>query len=439
MFSSATQLSQAPGRRLSQQLSQHLPRKKLGSIDCISPRPKTSATRASKVPAKKVLDWLYSMDTDDPHPDQSGEMPKVIDPLTPQPSNIVAAAERPYASAPSSIVSSIVSSVSEPPESSVSANVGVANYRDILKCHKVHIDPFNTMSMPPDLKNFAHEIIEKRRDNQEVSAEDISFLQKRLARAVNSDEGITREILAITGLSEIPCNMSGIQKGASLPFNRKAVPNNPEYPFRHISAPTPDIQYGFDPENFTFQQLTLMGHRRLSAIARPSSAGYFPFCVSEIKSASRGGTHYVGENQAAGSGAHCVNSIGMLLDYISDDWLETRKKDSIVFSIVMDAQHASVWVHWPQERSTYVSTQLEDYAWIDAKKVLAFIHALRGISYWAMGTRLLIIQAALNSASKLVTAWDADDEDKDNDKLGKKRSSDIGGSQGSKKKRKSRR
>lgn len=72
--------------------------------------------------------------------------------------------------------------------------------------------------------------------------------------------------------------------------------------------------------------------------AKRSTAGYWPFFTA-FKSEARGGTFWVAENQNAGSGALCVNSMENLLSLTNTVW---TKVDSIMFSCNVNAKHAEI-------------------------------------------------------------------------------------------------
>ena len=195
-----------------------------------------------------------------------------------------------------------------------------------------------------------------------------SKMRAKLARVAEGDEGITGKAITATELFEIPTqHLNEIVNGSSVPFNKKGLPRTPGRGFPPISGPKPDLQYAYCQENFTLDELAVMGNHRLNTYAYPSTAGYWPFFLVEMKAASRQGTHFIGENQNAGSGAHCVNSVETLLEYISKERPKERAVDSMIFSCVADGRHGTIWVHWQECRTdgrpTYVSTELCDYTW----------------------------------------------------------------------------
>ena len=67
-----------------------------------------------------------------------------------------------------------------------------------------------------------------------------------------------------------------------------------------LSKPKPDKAFGYSEEAFTRNQLATID---LLTNATPDKEVHFPFIDVEFKSQAKGGTHYVGTNQAANAGA----------------------------------------------------------------------------------------------------------------------------------------
>ena len=53
----------------------------------------------------------------------------------------------------------------------------------------------------------------------------------------------------------------------------------------------------------------VLGHPLALPYTQPNLGNTFPFLVVEFKAEATGGTLWHAENQAAGSGAHCVNAL----------------------------------------------------------------------------------------------------------------------------------
>ena len=331
------------------------------------------------------------------------------------------------------------SSINEPQDDDkiASSRVESPRYRDELRKHGVYIDGWDLRGIPDTIKIAAKAVIGCPRTSPEPGADDLSKMRAKLARVAEGDEGITGKAITATELFQIPSqHLNEIVNGSSVPFNKRGLPHTPGRGFPPISGPKPDLQYAYSQENFTLDELAVMSNHRLNAYAYPSTAGYWPFFLVEMKAASRQGTHFIGENQNAGSGAHCVNSVETLLEYISKERPKERAVNSMVFSCVADGQHGTIWVHWQECRTggrpTYVSTELCDYTWKhNPEDMLNFRRAVRNIIDHGVDTRLPMLKKALTSLIEIFPTWRAAD------KLARSRSfgdgDEEGGSQSSRK------
>ena len=110
-----------------------------------------------------------------------------------------------------------------------------------------------------------------------------------------------------------------IGEGADTLWSTESLPNNPRYP-HPLSTPKPDYHYGYpigQKSDWTYEENAVSDHRVARPRAQPARGNRFPFLAVEIKSEAAGGTLWHAENQAAGSCAHCVNSVRWLLGQAS--------------------------------------------------------------------------------------------------------------------------
>ena len=286
-------------------------------------------------------------------------------------------------------------------------------YRDDLRKHGVIIDSYGLEETADEVKAIAQAILQKPRCTPEPN---VSQVRTELARAVEKDEGPTRDAFIKAGLLDTPNkHRNRITTASSLLFNRIGVPHTHGFNFTPLPLPKSDLQYGFQLEEFTLDQLGVMVNHRIDPYAKPSTGPYWPFFLVELKATSRGGTHYVGENQNAGTGAHCVESVEKLFQYTAEERPKEKSFDSMVFSCVADAQHGTLWVHWrelkPDGRPKYLSTELRDYAWKrGSAEILDFRRAIRNIIDHGVDHRLHEIKEALASLLEKLPVWNAEDK-----------------------------
>ena len=159
-----------------------------------------------------------------------------------------------------------------------SSRVESPRYRDELRKHGVYVDGWDLRGIPEKLKMAAKAVIECPRTSPEPNADELSKMRAKLARVAEGDEGMTGKAIAATELFEIPTqHLNKVANGSSVPFNRTGLPHTPGHSFPPISGPRPDLQFAYCQENFTLDELMVMGNHRLNEYAYPSTAGYWPF------------------------------------------------------------------------------------------------------------------------------------------------------------------
>jgi len=284
------------------------------------------------------------------------------------------------------------------------------SYRDELKNHTVLLDSYRR-TIPANVQNFAQEIVQAQRSSPGFRGEELESVHKKLSGLVSADEDTTRHGFSKTSIFPDQDDYDDkIVLGGSVPWDKKALPHVHGFNFPPIVQSKPDYQYGYPRDSFDNHEAAVMQSNRLTPYSHPSSAGYWPFFVIEIKSVSRGGTHWVAENQNAGSGAHCVNSIQTLLNYTRDK--EQRMLDSLAFSCVADINSASLWVHWYQvgDSPRFISSEVDSYHWKKPDDLRRLRSGIRNIIDWGVDRRLKTIKEALNDIlPSEVSQWDLED------------------------------
>ncbi|MCJ1482300.1 hypothetical protein MMC06_002463 [Schaereria dolodes] len=294
-------------------------------------------------------------------------------------------------------------------------------YRDELKNHSVYIDSWG-MSMPANVHGFAQKIIEKERTSPSLTDQEVAYTREQLCTLDNADEEVTRTGFANTSLFprtldyKVGVNNYSLAVGANLPFDPAALPYTPGSRYLPIVTPIPDFHYGYPYQSFTKSQSRLpevLQHPRLRPYAQPNSSTYWPFFAVEYKSQSRLGSTWVAENQNAGTGAHCVNSIETLLNYTKTT--EQRQiTDSLAFSCVADSHNAALWVHWREDGvdPRFVSSEIGYYHFHRPSDIRKFRSSVKNIIDYGLNERLLMIQNALSDILPQIPDWDAEDKAK---------------------------
>ena len=166
--------------------------------------------------------------------------------------------------------------------------------------------------MPQEVREYTNTRILKRRESPQLGDDSVSKVIETAEELADSTEGPTSKLIRT---AMFPLERSGIGEGGNSPWNTTALPNNPEYEY-DLSAPKPDVYLGY-PSNqrsrWSYARNNVINHPVARPYMQPARGNTFPFLMVEIKSEPTGGTLYVAENQAAGSGSYSVNALLWLL------------------------------------------------------------------------------------------------------------------------------
>ncbi|EXJ82405.1 hypothetical protein A1O3_06218 [Capronia epimyces CBS 606.96] len=184
-----------------------------------------------------------------------------------------------------------------------------------------------------------------------------------------------------------------IKMGSNIPFDSAALPHVSLAP--PLAIPKPDQHYCLDPRNFTDEEDSKQSISALRPFAKPSTAGCWPYFTVECKSEARGGTFWVAENQNAGGGALCVNSMQELLSIAQASPTEV---DSISFSCNISARNAEIWIHYCRNQR-FFSAELEHFHMGRSRDVIYFRNSIKNIVEFGFKDRLPQIQALLAKVS----------------------------------------
>lgn len=307
-------------------------------------------------------------------------------------------------------------SVDAESDDSKTPNARVRNplYRNDLKLHGVYVDAHGR-TMPQAVRDYAQTIMEKQRKSPGLNEAEMAKVRKELYTLDSTDEDVTRMSLARTDLFPLSSDFDDdtVAVGGSIPFNLQGLPYTSGRRFKPIAIPKPDLHYGYPSDSFNHAETMVMQRERLSPYAAPSTASYWPFFAVEFKSPSRGGTDWVAENQNAGTGAHSVNSVETLMSYTKNQ--EKRKiTDSVFFSCVANASHATLWVHWRAlgDEPRIVSGEMNMFSFKKPDSLRTFHATVKNIIDHGINERLTRIKEALNDCLPLVPEWFFEEDEK---------------------------
>ncbi|MCJ1255605.1 hypothetical protein MMC24_003422 [Lignoscripta atroalba] len=284
--------------------------------------------------------------------------------------------------------------------------------RDVLEPHGIYIDPYNRQ-VPEQITNIAHQVLYKPRTSPPLVNNQIEDLRSNLHETINMKEADSK--MKIRSKMFPTGNYGGRLVSTMEPvLSVEGLPHH-QYVQQPVVQPKPDLSYGYHKNAFSQPQAFLQQSTALSSYAIPNTEYYWPFFHIEFKSQSRGGTHWVAENQNAGNGTHSVKSMETLLEYAKYNPKRHHQiGDSVAFSCCIDSEYATLWVHWvdksqDKESNTphYVSSYLGTYVFRDTTQLLEFRKHTKNIIEHGLDQRLSKIKQALSDIMLFDPEWTA--------------------------------
>lgn len=227
---------------------------------------------------------------------------------------------------------------------------------------------YSGRQMSEELREFASTHMLKQRESPQSGDEAVSKVIDTVEELADSTEGPTAKLIST---DMFPFESSDIAEAGSSPWSTVALPNSPEYQY-DVSAPKPDARFGY-PTNqrsgWSYAQSNVFTGPVARPYAQPARGNTFPFLMVEMKSEAAGGTIYVAENQAAGSGSHPVNALFWLLQ-VAGTYDSSSLTDTIAFTITMSHREAIFYLHWYSEADRrYHVSFLKSYSSVTAKDI----------------------------------------------------------------------
>ena len=178
------------------------------------------------------------------------------------------------------------------------------DYRSILRNNGIYIDHTGA-KIPQELREFLDSSILKQQSDP--------LTPEAIAEAVNTATEIAdspeSNIYDLNGTAMLPIKRSDVGRGGNTPWYTDTLPKTDAYD-TPLAQPKPDVHCGYltgQRSTWTIEENAVIDHQRAKKITQPAKGNCFPFFVFEMKSEAMGGTLWQAENQAAGSGACCVN------------------------------------------------------------------------------------------------------------------------------------
>lgn len=275
-----------------------------------------------------------------------------------------------------------------------------ANYRSVLFNNNVRID-YTGEKIPEQLRKLLDTDILKTLPSQ-LSPKEIAEAVNTAVKIANDSEGNIYDLIDTT---LFPIKRREIKRGGNTLWSSDALPRNNDYLYP-LATPKPDIHCGYPTgpnSTWTVKENAVIDHPAVRRYAQPTNDNCYPYFVFELKSEASGGTLWQAENQAAGSGSFCVNSMRQLLAEAYPSQTSSTI-DSIAFSACVTHRQAIFHVHFysSEDRMHYMS-------WIASCETMRDVqrcnHITQRIVQYGLESRQTIIRNALAKLHPFPLHW----------------------------------
>ena len=276
-------------------------------------------------------------------------------------------------------------------------------YRELLFFNGIRMD-FTGRRMPTKVREMMNEQIFQRRSSPPLSEETVCrTIMEAEALASSAEE----EVSKLVASDMFPVMRSGVGAGGNTMWSTDALPYNPVYD-QPLAAPKPDFHYGYPPglkSDWSIQENTVVNHRVARPYTQPARGNRFPFLVLEMKSEATGGTLWHAENQAAGSGSHCVKAMKWFLEQAYPT-KNVSITDCIAFTGVVNHRQIIFYVHYHSEEDGYIyMSYLRRFWTTDPEDVQRCHDLVKNILDYGLTTRQTKIKNACARLYPLSTQW----------------------------------
>ena len=276
-------------------------------------------------------------------------------------------------------------------------------YRSILWNNGVRMDHTGD-KIPEELRKFLDADILKRRTSR-VSPEAVAATVNTAVNIADSTEG---NMYDLVGTAMFPVKRYDVGRGSNTLWSTEALPRKPEYPYRGLATPKPDVHIGYPTAvqtTWTLKENAVVDHPAARPYAQPTRSNRFPFLIMELKSEAAGGTLWQAENQAAGGGAHCVNSMRWLLREVYPSRAPSIL-DTVAFTIAATHREAIYHIHfYSEENDAFYMSWIGTFSTLRGSDIQGSNEITENILEHGLGTRQQMIRSALRDMWPRLERW----------------------------------
>ena len=274
------------------------------------------------------------------------------------------------------------------------------DYRRTLRKNGICIDHTGG-KIPPELRSFLDLHILKERSSK-LSPEAIAEAVHTAIDIADSPEG---NLYELQDTAILPIKRSNVGRGGNTIWFPDGLPSNEVYGIP-LAAPKADIHLGYPIDHnsdWNIEEDAVIDHRVARRLTKPAKGNCFPFFSVELKSEAMGGNLWQAENQAAGSGASCVNSTRWIFREACPS-AATSVVDTIAFSACITHRLVVFYVHF-----YLAETKEHCMSWIASCETMRHVqksnHLVESILEHCLGVRQTNIRIALAQLYPFPDHW----------------------------------
>lgn len=258
--------------------------------------------------------------------------------------------------------------------------------------------------MPKEIREMMDTQILKGRSSPPLPEERGLEIVEKAAGLADSAEA---KVSSLISTELFPVNRLDIGEGGDTMWSTDALPYDPTYD-QPLATPKPDYHYGYPTgqrSDWTRQQNAVVDHPFARPYTQPARGNRFPFLALELKSEATGGTLWHAENQAAGSGSHCVNALRWLLKQASPTQV-IPVTDCVAFTCGITHRDVIFYVHYYSEKDRYFCmSYLQRFSTTDSVDIQRCHSVVKNILEYGIVTRQAKIKDALGQLFPFSEAW----------------------------------
>lgn len=276
-------------------------------------------------------------------------------------------------------------------------------YRSLLLNNSIRMDHTGTR-MPEGIREMMDTKILKGRSSPPLPQERVLEIGNKAAALADSAEA---NVSSLIRTELFPVDRLDIGEGGDTTWFTDALPYEPMYG-QPLAAPRPDYHYGYpagQSSDWTRQQNAVADHPFARPYTQPARGNKFPFLALELKSEATGGTLWHAENQAAGSGSHCVNALRWLLEQASPTQV-IPVTDCVAFTSGITHRDVIFFVHYySEEKGCFYMSYLQRFSTTDPADIQRCHSVVKNILEYGIDSRQAKIKDALKQLFPIPQAW----------------------------------